>query len=449
MISSGAAREKNNNSGYYNKLLQYSKMVPCPSEKQIMLDIRRTFPEEKKCMTEKFLEKLKNVLICYSIRNTSVGYCQGMNFIAGRILLIMGDEEQTFWIFIQIMEKYLSITYYSELVGIVIETTIIENLISFYFPKLSEFFLENNFNVPLRNFIHKWMVGLFTQTLSPEMVYTFFDFLLLDGSDLLINNSLFIISFIHDKLLENNSIEYMYNIFNEGLIKIHDVKTMIYFLCNHSFEITSTEIENYKKKLENSIISKIKEENVPNEEKINNRINALKEKGIICNPNWPTCFYDDYTQTIIDVLVLKQSNLPYIINDYYYVKNDSYPDNQLYEINQNSNKSSIIIKEVLVERHKHICDNAKLVDNSKLLIEDEYTKIDFDLINWEKFNQDENKIYDKLKHSKDFDNIVNDIKIEMEKIIKPIKINEINIIIENNEKGEKYYPNDYIFYILE
>ena len=424
-------------------------MVPCPSEKQIMLDLRRTFPEEKKCMTEKFLEKLKNVLICYSIRNTSVGYCQGMNFIAGRILLIMGDEEQTFWIFIQIMEKYLSITYYSELVGIVIETTIIENLISFYFPKLSEFFLENNFNVPLRNFIHKWMVGLFTQTLSPEMVYTFFDFLLLDGSDLLINNSLFIISFIHDKLLENNSIEYMYNIFNEGLIKIHDVKTMIYFLCNHSFEITSTEIENYKKKLENSIISKIKEENVPNEEKINNRINALKEKGIICNPNWPTCFYDDYTQTIIDVLVLKQSNLPYIINDYYYVKNDSYPDNQLYEINQNSNKSSIIIKEVLVERHKHICDNAKLVDNSKLLIEDEYTKIDFDLINWEKFNQDENKIYDKLKHSKDFDNIVNDIKIEMEKIIKPIKINEINIIIENNEKGEKYYPNDYIFYILE
>ena len=426
-------------------------MVPCPSEKQIMLDIRRTFPDEKKCMTEKFLEKLKNVLICYSIRNTTVGYCQGMNFIAGRILLIMGDEEQTFWIFIQIMEKYLSIIYYSELVGIVIETTIIENLISIYFPKLNEFFLENNFNVPLRNFIHKWMVGLFTQTLSPEMVYTFFDFLLLEGSDLLINNSLFIISFIHDKLLENDNIEYMYNIFNEGLLKIHDVKTMIYFLCNHSFEITSAEIENFKKKLENSIISKIKEDNIPNEEKINNRINSLKEKGIICNPNWPTCFYDDYTQTIIDVLVLKQSNLPYIINDYYYVKNDSYPDNQLYEINQNNNnnKSSIILKEVLVERHKHICDNAKLVDNSKLLIEDEYTKIDFDLINWEKYNHDENKIYDKLKHSKDFDNIVNDIKIEMEKIIKPIKINEINIIIENNEKGEKYYPNDYIFYILE
>ena len=446
MISSGAAREISNNSGYYKKLFQYSKIVPCPSEKQITLDLRRTFPEEKECMTEKFLEKLKNVLVCYSIRNTSVGYCQGMNFIAGRLLLIMGDEEQTFWIFIQILEKILSIIYYSELVGIVIETTIIENLIAVYFPKLNNFLIDNNFNVPLRNFIHKWMVCLFTQTLSPEMIYTFLDFLFLEGSsDLLIKNSLFIISFIHDKLVENNNIEFMYSLFNEGLLNIHDPKTMIYFLCEKKFEITSKHIKNFKKKLEKSIISKIKGENIPlSEEKINNRINTLREKGIICNPNWPTCFYDDYTQTIIDVLVLKQSNLPYIINDYYYIKNNNYPENKYDEFNYNNKKSSIIIKDVLVERHKHICDDAKLVDNSKLFIDEEFKKIDFDLINWEKI--DENKIYDTLKHSKDFDNIIKEIKAEMEKIIKPIKINEINILIEKNENGEKYYPDDYIFY---
>ena len=197
--------------------------------------------------------------------------------------------------------------------------------------------------------------------------------------------------------------------------------------------------------MEKSIISKIKEENIPlSEEKINNRINTLREKGIICNPNWPTCFYDDYTQTIIDVLVLKQSNLPYIINDYYYIKNNNYPENKYDEFNYNNKKSSIIIKDVLVERHKHICDDAKLVDNSKLFIDEEFKKIDFDLINWEKI--DENKIYDTLKHSKDFDNIIKEIKAEMEKIIKPIKINEINILIEKNENGEKYYPDDYIFY---
>ena len=398
-------------------------------------------------MTEPFLEKLKNILVCYSIRNTSVGYCQGMNFIGGRILLVMGNEEQAFWLFTQIMEKILSIIYYSELVGIVVETTIIENLISFFFPKFNEFLLDNNFNVPLRNFIHKWMVGLFTQTLSPEMVYTFFDFLFLDGRDLLIKNSLFIISFIHDKLINNNNIEFMYSMFNERLLEIHDPKTMMYFLEQKSLD----EIKNFRKKLEKAIISKVKEEEALsyNEEKAKNRINSLKQKGIVCNPNWPTCFYDDYTQKIIDVLILKENRLPFIINDYYYIKNDNYPDNNFFQIERYNHESLSTIKEVLVERHKHICDNAKLVDSSKLLIDEEYIKIDIDLIDWEKKNTDENKIYDKLKGSEEFDKVVKEIQNEMKKIIKPIKINEINIIIDNNEKDEKYYPKDYIFYILE
>ena len=436
-----------NNTGYYNKLLQYSKTIPCPSEKQIILDLRRTFPEEKDCMTDSFLEKLKNVLMCYSIRNTSVGYCQGMNFIGGRLLLIMGNEEQTFWLFVQIMEKILSVIYYSELVGIVVETTIIENLISFYFPKLQEYFIDNNFNVPLRNFIHKWMVGLFTQTLSPEMVYTFFDFLFLDGRDLLIKNSLFIISFIHDKLIKNNNIEFMYSVFNEGLLKIHDPKTMIYFLEQNFLK----NIDSYRKKLEKSIITKVKEEaSLPsNKEKKKNRMESLKEKGIICNPNWPTCIYDDYTENLIDVLILKENKLPYVINDYYYIKNDNYPDNKLYEIYKNKQEHLSPIKEVLIERHKHICDNAKLVDSSKMLIDEEYKKIDIDIINLDKNNDIENKIYDKLKKSEDFDNAIKEIQIEMKKTIKPFKINDINIIINNNEKGEKYYSSEYFYDNLE
>jgi hypothetical protein len=451
LISSGAAREINNNPGYYKKLLEYSKIIPCPSENQIKLDLRRTFPEEKECMTETFLERLKNILICYSTRNTSVGYCQGMNFIGGRILLVMGNEEQAFWIFIQVMEKILPIVYYSELVGIVMETTLVENLISLYFPDLYKFISDNNFNVPLRNFIHKWMVCLFTQTLSPEMVYSFLDYLFLEGSDFaLIKNSLFIISFIHDKLLKSNDFEYMYNIFNEGTINIHDVKSMIYFLEDKKLEITPQHIKEFQSKMEKPIVSKFREESLASyEEKFAERKKSLKKKGIQCNPNWPTCYYDDYTQTIIEVLILKESKTPYIINDYYYIKNDGYPDDTFLGERGYNKGSSATIKEVLVERHKHVCDNAKLVDNSKILLDDEYKKIDFDLVNTEQNNSDENKIYDKLKNSKDFDIVVKEIKSEMEKIIKPMKINEFNTIIENNSKEEQYYPKDYIFHILQ
>ena len=397
-------------------------------------------------MTDSFLEKLKNVLICYSIRNTSVGYCQGMNFIGGRLLLIMGSEEQTFWLFIIIMENILPIIYYSELVGVVIETTIIENLISVCFPHLYNFLLDNNLNIPLRNFIHKWMVCLYTTTLSPEMVYTFFDFLFLDGRDTIIKNSLFIMSFIHDKLINNNNLEFMYGTFNEGLLNIHDPRTMIYFFIEKKYDIANKIIKKFQSKLEKSIISKMREEEDDSlEEKVNNRINSLKEKGVNCNPNWPVCFFDDYTQNIIDVLILKEKKPPYIINDYYYIKNDSYPDNNIHGgINNYSQTLTDKDKEVLIERHKHICDNAKLIDTSKILINDDNFKFfDIDFAN----NIDENKIYDKLKNSEDFDNLVKEIKIEMSKKIKPIKINEINIVINNNEKIEEYYPKDYIFHI--
>ena len=140
------------------------------------MDLKRTFPEEDINKNEKFLEKLKNILVCYSIRNSTVGYCQGMNFIGGTLLLIMENEEQAFWVFIQIMERILPITYYSELIGIVVETTLVENILGLYFPDLFKFIIDTNFNIPLRNFIHKWMVCLFTQNLSSEMDYTFLDF---------------------------------------------------------------------------------------------------------------------------------------------------------------------------------------------------------------------------------------------------------------------------------
>ena len=165
------------------------------------MDLKRTFLEEDINKNDKFLEKLKNILVCYSIRNSTVGYCQGMNFIGGTILLIMENEEQAFWVFIQILERILPITYYSELIGIVVETTLVENILGLYFPDLFKFIIDSNFNIPLRNFIHKWMVCLFTQNLSSEMVYTFLDFFFLEGRDLLIKNSLFIFLYHYFLLL--------------------------------------------------------------------------------------------------------------------------------------------------------------------------------------------------------------------------------------------------------
>lgn len=93
MASSGALREMTNNPNYYKNLLDYTKTFDyLPTENQIDLDLKRTFPDEPRCYEEKFLKQLKNILLCYSVRNSTVGYCQGMNFIVGKLLLVMEDE---------------------------------------------------------------------------------------------------------------------------------------------------------------------------------------------------------------------------------------------------------------------------------------------------------------------------------------------------------------------
>ena len=86
--------------GYYQNLIEYCKNMPCPSAHQIDLDLKRTFPTDEKCMTDEFLLKMRNILLCYSIRNITVGYCQGMNFLVARLLLLMQTEDVVFLLFV-------------------------------------------------------------------------------------------------------------------------------------------------------------------------------------------------------------------------------------------------------------------------------------------------------------------------------------------------------------
>lgn len=67
---------------------------PNPSFAQIELDLRRTFAELKIQKSERLINKLRNVLTTYTKRNPTIGYCQGMNFLVGRLLKVMQFTEE-------------------------------------------------------------------------------------------------------------------------------------------------------------------------------------------------------------------------------------------------------------------------------------------------------------------------------------------------------------------
>lgn len=93
LIGSGAKREILNNPNYFQNILNnYPEHIPTIFISAIEKDITRTFPEEEFYHKKENLNKIRNILLAFSRRNSSIGYTQGFNFIVGRILEVVEDE---------------------------------------------------------------------------------------------------------------------------------------------------------------------------------------------------------------------------------------------------------------------------------------------------------------------------------------------------------------------
>ena len=435
-----------NNGDYYQKLLKYSLEVNCPSSIQIDLDLRRTFPNEDQVMDDKFQQSLRNILVCYSTRNTSVGYCQGMNFIASRLLLIMGNEEQTFWLFLQILEKMVSLIYYADLTGIIIETTLIETLLPIYLPELHDYLEKNNFNLTISNFIHKWMVCIFTQTLKIQMVYTFLDFFFIDGKDSLLKNALFIFASLQEEIMQQESFEEIYMVLTEVENKITNPRTMIHFLCEKNFYFDEINIKNLRNLLSRPIRNKLQNGELLSSAKRTwdeNR-ELLKKRNINCDPNWPFCLYE-VEHELSEVLVFKESKTIFVIDDYYYIKSKGYQDEKEDNVDEFITKND---NKLLIERHRHICDDQKLVDSSQNFSDFKKVMLEEMNNNAEKNKSQELKIYESLKKNKNVESLIKKVQNYLKDSKKQIKISEMKSLYEKY-KNFKYYPDDYSMYKLQ
>jgi hypothetical protein len=99
LASKTAAQRKEGELSYYQQKLHDLETVTehSQSQRDILKDIGRTWTSNIVHMDAAFRLHLQNVLMCYSIRNPQIGYCQSMNFITGLFLLFL-DEESAFWL---------------------------------------------------------------------------------------------------------------------------------------------------------------------------------------------------------------------------------------------------------------------------------------------------------------------------------------------------------------
>lgn len=143
--------------------------------RQIELDLHRTMPSNVFFGgTGLGVEKLRRVLVAFSRWNREIGYCQGMNMIAGMLLLSFATEEDAFWALVSLLENILPEGYFSPpLLVVRSDLEIFNKLLSKTMPQLSAHLKEIGVETDAITF--DWFLSFFTDTLPAEPLFRIWD----------------------------------------------------------------------------------------------------------------------------------------------------------------------------------------------------------------------------------------------------------------------------------
>mmetsp|Transcript_136661 Transcript_136661/g.240983 ORF Transcript_136661/g.240983 Transcript_136661/m.240983 type:complete len:898 (-) Transcript_136661:191-2884(-) len=164
-------------------------------------DLDRTFPRMDEFDEEK-KRQLAYVGRSYAALFPQVGYCQGMNFIAGFLLLTAGaSHEDAFYMFVRIMTKYrASLLFCEGLPLLKLLTFQFRALLEHFFPEVHSHFINQNITPEL--YFTKWILTIFTQPLCIASAARVWDLIVCDGLETLLLVALGTIKVLKPRLLK-------------------------------------------------------------------------------------------------------------------------------------------------------------------------------------------------------------------------------------------------------
>ncbi|XP_013625874.1 PREDICTED: TBC1 domain family member 2B-like [Brassica oleracea var. oleracea] len=168
---SGAAKKKSTvPESYYGDLTKAVDGMVTPATRQIDHDLPRTFPGHPWLDTPEGHAALRRVLVGYSFRDSDVGYCQGLNYVAALLLLVMKTEEDAFWMLAVLLENVLvRDCYTTNLSGCHVEQRVFKDLLSQKCPRIATHLDDMGFDVSL--VATEWFLCLFSKSLPSEVLF--------------------------------------------------------------------------------------------------------------------------------------------------------------------------------------------------------------------------------------------------------------------------------------
>ncbi|XP_061580576.1 growth hormone-regulated TBC protein 1-A-like isoform X2 [Cololabis saira] len=165
----------------WSKLLQDR-----PGVEKNLTDLHRTFPDNIFFQTRAepgLQEALFRVLLAYGLHNKAVGYCQGMNFIAGYLIIITKDEEQSFWLLDALLGRILPDYYSPAMLGLKADQDVLGELVKAKAPAVGQLMAQYPGIWTL--VASRWFICLYIDILPIETVLRVWDCLFYEGSKVL------------------------------------------------------------------------------------------------------------------------------------------------------------------------------------------------------------------------------------------------------------------------
>ena len=163
---------------------------------------------------------LRRVLRAYSMYDTDVGYCQGMNYITAMFLTFI-SEEKAFWLLVVVMndEPYkLRDLFGEDMAGAHEVLFIAEKLLAQFLPKLSKHLEAESIHISM--FVTPWLLTAYTSTFPFDLVARVWDCFLVEGWKVLYRVMLSLLEFASKDIL-NLQFEQILSYFRDFPTKVN------------------------------------------------------------------------------------------------------------------------------------------------------------------------------------------------------------------------------------
>ncbi|KAI5775792.1 TBC1D1 [Gulo gulo luscus] len=173
----------------------------------ILIDLGRTFPTHPYFSAQLGAGQLSlyNILKAYSLLDQEVGYCQGLSFVAGILLLHMGEEEAFTMLKFLMFEMGLRKQYRPDMIILQIQMYQLSRLLHDYHRDLYNHLEEHEIGPSL--YAAPWFLTVFASQFPLGFVARVFDMIFLQGSEVIFKVALSLLGSHKPLILQHENLE--------------------------------------------------------------------------------------------------------------------------------------------------------------------------------------------------------------------------------------------------